>query len=292
MNKAAVQTVDPLAARTWHILNLGAGVQSTTIYLMAMQGAFPVDYAIFADTGDEPRAVYDHLAWLQNLNGPAILVRSKGRLSDDLKKGENGHGGRFVSIPAYTKLPGAETEGRTRRQCSKEYKVEVIERAIRREVCGLAPGRRIPKTITIVQYVGISLDEAGRFERMKRNRKLGAMRAPLIERFMTREACKIWLKEFGNVPHEVPRSACVFCPFHDDEEWLRIKAVPEDWARAVEVDEALRRPGNVCNRNMDAEMFVHRSCQPLVQIDFQPKVRDDRQASIPFWRECLGVCGA
>jgi hypothetical protein len=42
---------------------------------------------------------------------------------------------------------------------------------------------------------------------------------------------------------------------------------------------------------MDAEMFVHRSCQPLVQIDFQPKVKDDRQASLPFWRECMGVCG-
>jgi hypothetical protein len=277
--------------RTWHILNLGAGVQSTTLYLMAMQGAFPVDYAIFADTGDEPRAVYDHLAWLQSLNGPTILVRSKGRLSNDLKRGVNSTGGRFASIPAYTKLPGAEEEGRTRRQCSKEYKVEVIERTTRREVCGLLPGRRIPKTVEIVQYVGISLDEAGRFERMKRNRKLGTMRAPLIERFMTREACKIWLSEFGNVPHEVPRSACVFCPFHDDEEWLRVKSVPEDWAHAVEVDEALRIKGNVVNRNMDAEMFVHRSCQPLVQIDFQPKTKDDRQASLPFWRECMGVCG-
>ena len=112
-----------------------------------------------------------------------------------------------------------------------------------------------------------------------------------MERFMTREACKIWLSEFGHVPHEVPRSACVYCPMHDDEEWLRIKSVPEDWALAVQVDTALRVDGNIVNRNMDSEMFLHRSCQPLVQIEFKPKSPDDRQISISFWRDCLGVCG-
>ena len=43
-----------------HILNLGAGVQSTTLYLMFMRGDIKpqIDYAIFADTGEEPEAVY------------------------------------------------------------------------------------------------------------------------------------------------------------------------------------------------------------------------------------------
>ena len=278
--------------RTIHVLNLGAGVQSTTLYLMMCRGEYPCDYAIFADTGDEPRAVYAHLEWLKSLNGPPILVRSKGRISDDLAREVNSMGQRFASIPAFTLLPDPEAEvGRTHRQCSKEYKVEVIERTIRRELCGLEPGRRIPKSIQIHQYVGISLDEAGRFERVKRNRPIGTMRAPLIERFMTRSACLSWLAEFGNVPHEVPRSACVYCPFHDDAEWLRVKAVPEDWALALKVDENLRRKGNIVNRGMNAQMFLHRSCKPLVQIEFNPNTRDDRQASIPFWRECLGVCG-
>jgi hypothetical protein len=44
------------------ILNLGAGVQSTTLFLMLIDGDLPpVDYAIFADTGDEPQDVYQHL---------------------------------------------------------------------------------------------------------------------------------------------------------------------------------------------------------------------------------------
>ena len=46
------------------IISLGAGVQSTTMALMAAHGEItPMpDCAIFADTGWEPKAVYDHLA--------------------------------------------------------------------------------------------------------------------------------------------------------------------------------------------------------------------------------------
>ena len=59
----------------------------------------------------------------------------------------------------------------------------------------------------------------------------GRMRAPLIERHMTRRDCLDWLDERGTVPHEVPRSACVFCPFHDDA--AKRLAVPGRLARAV-----------------------------------------------------------
>jgi len=47
-----------------HIISLGAGVQSTTMALMAAHREIePMpDCAIFADTGWEPKAVYDHLA--------------------------------------------------------------------------------------------------------------------------------------------------------------------------------------------------------------------------------------
>lgn len=40
--------------REFHILNLGAGVQSTALYLMSMRGEAPkFDCAIFADTQEE-----------------------------------------------------------------------------------------------------------------------------------------------------------------------------------------------------------------------------------------------
>ena len=51
-----------------HVISLGAGVQSTTMALMAAHGLLtPMPIAaIFADTGAEPEPVYDHLDWLSS----------------------------------------------------------------------------------------------------------------------------------------------------------------------------------------------------------------------------------
>ena len=63
--------------RTWNILNLGAGVQSTAVYLLAcdvkLWGPNLLDFAIFADTGEEPEAVYKHLAWLKSIGDIPIM---------------------------------------------------------------------------------------------------------------------------------------------------------------------------------------------------------------------------
>jgi hypothetical protein len=287
-----------------HILNLGAGVQSTTLYLMFMKGWLGprIDCAVFADTQEEPKAVYDHLAWLQSLNGPPILVRSKGRLGDDLMTGtrRNGFftadGRRFASIPAFTLGSDGETGGMTRRQCSKEYKFEVVERVIRYELLNLKPRQRMPRNMIIKQYYGISLDEGGRARRIQENwgqRGLWTPAFPLIESFMTRANCLEWLAKHGNVPHEVPRSACVFCPYHSDYEWNRIKTEDaEAWARAIWVDKGLRSHEARCNQGMDRPMFLHRSCQPLdlVQLDTRPDPRK-AQLAINFSAECMGMCG-
>lgn len=278
----------------YHILNLGAGVQSTTLYLMFMRGEIrpQIDCAIFADTQEEPAAVYRHLRWLQSLGGPEIIVRTKGKLGDDLARGVNSTGQRFAAVPCFT-TDGA-TVGQMRRQCSKEYKTEVIERAIRRDVLGLEPRRRAPKGVTIHQYMGISLDEAGRARRIsemfKRTRKRAILHFPLIERFMTRPDCLTYLAD--KVPHQTPRSACVFCPYHSDAEWLSVKANPGDWGRAVDVDRALRIHGNIVNRTVDQPAYLHRTCKPLDEVVFDTRPRPrDLQLSMSFAAVCEGVCG-
>ncbi len=282
----------------YHILNLGAGVQSTTLYLMFMRGVLTprLDCAIFADTQDEPEAVYRHLEWLKSLQkdgGAPILVGTAGRIGDGLKMGRNSTGQRFAAIPAFTTQDSGATVGRTRRQCSKEYKLEVIGRVLRRDFLDLPPGRA-PRGVVVHQYIGISFDEAGRAARIARQPRPKYIRLhfPLVERWITRAQCETWLREHGNVPHEVPRSACVFCPFHSDAEWLRIKENPQDWQRAVEIDEVLRTSGAVANRDMRQTMYLHRTCQPLVQIEFKP-TGDPRQqqSNLNFAAECLGVCG-
>jgi hypothetical protein len=279
---------------THHVLNLGAGVQSTTLYLMAMSGEVPaVEVAIFADTQEEPAAVYRHLEWLQSLKGPPILIRTKGKLGSDLLLGRNSTGQSFASIPAYTRGEGTAI-GRTRRQCSSEYKVNVIEHTIRREILGLQRYKHIPSGTKIYQYFGISLDEksrAGRiWERFHVEESVWAEpHFPLIERQMTRANCLDWLAD--KVPHPVPRSACTFCPFHSDAEWKALKtAGGEDWDRIVQIDRAIRTPGTIVNRNLDQSLYLHRTCKPIDEIQFQPKV-NTKELQLGFGLECDGMCG-
>lgn len=282
---------------TYNILSLGAGVQSTALYLKFARGEMPMklDAAIFADTQDEPQKVYHHLEWLRSLNGPPILTGTAGKLSEHLRAGVNSTGQRFASIPAFT-TDGVKAEpGRVKRQCSKEYKTEVIGRVLRREVLGLGPRMRPKKGVRINQLIGISLDEAGRASRMLKNvaaPKYIHRIFPLIEANETRSDCVTYNAD--KVPHKTPRSACKFCPYHDDLEWNEQKTeAPKEFEESVAIDYALRDPSCVVNRDMTETMYLHRSCKPLdlVQLDLTPPKPRKIQLRMNFAGECEGVCG-
>src|SRR5258706_9144198 len=71
-----------------HIISLGAGVQSSTMALMAAAGEItPMPKcAIFADTQDEPASVYRWLDWLgKELPFPVYRVTA-GKLSERATK--------------------------------------------------------------------------------------------------------------------------------------------------------------------------------------------------------------
>ncbi len=171
------------------VLSLGAGVQSTTMALMAAHGEIgPMpDCAIFADTGWEPLYVYHHLGWLRSANVlpfPVYIV-SAGNIRDDILKSCHGGKGRFAAIPFFTHevIPvGAEiplydndengelvpvdtramtkTEHRYgigRRQCTREYKIAPIEKKLR-VLLGYQPRKHIPANSSEV-WIGISMDE-------------------------------------------------------------------------------------------------------------------------------------
>jgi hypothetical protein len=179
---------------TLRVLSLGAGVQSTTLALMAAHGDVgPMpDCAIFADTGWEPQAVYDHLAWLRSPNVlpfPVHIV-SAGDMRADLLKAASGQ--RWTSIPAFTRsvARGRVTVGMIRRQCTKDYKIVPIRRKVR-ELAGLTR-RRSPDFPVVEQWIGISSDEVVRmkpsFETWQVNRW------PLVEQRMSRQACLRWMR--------------------------------------------------------------------------------------------------
>lgn len=272
-----------------HILSLGAGVQSSTLALLAAHGVVtPMPaFAIFADTQWEPRAVYEWLAWLERqLPYPVIRVTAGNIRTDQVNarmRGARGEdGSRWASLPYYTREPGAQREGRTRRQCTAEYKINPIEKYLRRQVLGLAPRQRAPINIQIIQWRGISTDEASR---MKPSRHTWmSVRYPLaMELRMSRQDCLNWMRDHGYPTP--PRSACIGCPFHSDAEWRRMRdETPSEWLDAVAFDAGIRHAGG-----MRGETYLHRSCMPLPDVDLNTP--EDR-GQLGLWgEECEGMCG-
>ena len=89
------------------IISLGAGVQSTTMALMASKGIiepYP-DACIFADTQAEPEAVSEHLDWLKSELPFPIYIVSKGNLKEDTINALQPNGSKFVTIPVFSKNP-------------------------------------------------------------------------------------------------------------------------------------------------------------------------------------------
>jgi len=260
-------------------LSLGVGVQSTALLVLAAAGEAPrPEAAVFADTGDEPSWVYDYLKVLQAWSPIPIHVAQKGVLSewviDRQKQGE-----RFVTVPLYTLGEGGEREGMLRRQCSREFKIEPIEKKVR-ELLGYEPRRRIRERVCCM--MGISVDELRRM-RPSRTRWV-TNRYPLVELGIDREACKRIVLEAG-LP-EPKRSACVYCPYHSDRYWAWMRDEhPAEFARAVVFDEAVR---NMTMAGLERPAFVHRSCVPLAVAELD--TGDPDQGDL-FTDECEGICG-
>jgi hypothetical protein len=262
------------------VLSLGGGVQSSTLALMSAHGAVePVDCAIFADTGAEPRSVYKWLQWLETQLPFPVYRVSKGSLRDNML--QRTAGARFAGVPFYCESHGKRGGGMLRRQCTREFKIEPITKKLR-ELLGLKPGQRAPKRTLVVQYIGISAEEA---LRMKPSRQHWITHSwPLVDLGMTRGHCLEWMRRRG---YPLPgKSACIFCPYHDDRTWRDMKAQdPIAWADAVHIDESIR--GGI--RGTKERLYLHRSMRPLVEVDFR-QAEDFGQISL-FDNECEGLCG-
>ena len=272
--------IDKNRRRTLTVISLGAGVQSSTMAIMAAKGDLPpVDVAIFADTGNEPKAVYTYLNYLSNILPFPIFKVRKGNIKDDMlnAKGKTN----FVVAPFFTQNKITGKKGMVMRQCTNDYKIQPIRVKIR-ELCGVAKGKHFPKDKYVEQWIGISTDEVGRMKPARDKYILN--RHPLIEAKMSRQDCIDYLKKNDILLPE--KSACIICPYHNDSYWHFMKTErPEEFAEAVDFDRQVR----TITRKEDEQIYVHRSCKPLDEVEFDKK-ETDKQIDL-FNNECEGMCG-
>lgn len=273
------------------ILSLGAGVQSSTLALMIEHGELPpIDAAIFADVKGEPKKVYEWLDYLKTkITSYPIHIVSWRDLKQDILDAAQGKYEPFTA-PFYTKNIETGKKGLLRRQCTNSYKVQPVIQEIRR-LLGLKKGEKRKTGTQVELLMGISKDEV---VRMRTNQlKYITNVYPLVDKEMSRKDCIQWMED--NFYPKPPRSACTFCPYHTNKEWLDIKnGDPEEWKEVVAMDKAIRHQEKYKEKNkgkeITEELFLHRSCKPLDEIDFDIK---DKQGDLfnGMLNECEGMCG-
>ncbi len=256
---------------THRFLSLGAGVQSSTLLVLAARRRIPTfDAAIFADTGWEPAAVYRHLTRLTRIAeqaGIPVVRVHKGHIRQDALDPTH----RFASMPLYTLGPGGE-RGMARRQCTTEYKIRPIKAEVRRRL-GYPHPKRVPPWVYAQMAIGISVDELMR----ARDSDVRYMRNvfPLLDLGWRRGDCIRFLTAHGL--GDTPKSSCLGCPFHDDRFWADLKAnSPDEWADAVAFDHAIRdgsAKANADGHPLRGTFYLHSSRVPLEQAVLRPRVR-------------------
>jgi hypothetical protein len=277
-------------------ISLGAGVQSSAVLVMSALGWYDcpkADVAIFADTQDEPAYVYEYLQHLKKFgeeHGIPVEVVTAGRLSTDgttrgevykdPETGAVGYRGGFLRIPGFT-IGDDGRPSMLRRQCTREFKIAPIEKRVR-ELLGFKKRQRIPKHAAEA-LIGISRDE---IQRVKDSQTPWVRnRYPLIDAGLYRGNC-IEIARRGGLP--TPRkSACVFCPYHDDAYWREIREEsPAEFAAACDYDDRIRDSSQAgCAR----PVFLHRSLKALREVDLS--VDATPQLDFGFQNECEGMCG-
>lgn len=258
-----------------HIISLGAGVQSSTMALMAAKGEITPTpkCAIFADTQNESQATYTYLDWLEKqLPFPVVRV-TRGNLWEHVTTRYINRNGKenCRTVPAFV-LTEDGSQGLMRTNCSTEFKKQEVHKEITAQM-------RIHKAERAVQWIGISVDEITRMK--DSTRSTVDNRYPLIELRMTRGDCLSWLDR-NELPIP-PRSACIFCPLRDNKQWRALSA--DEFKLACQFEEEYQQ----AHGYLDGTPFLHRKMIPLSRVDFSTE--EERGQLNMFNNECEGMCG-
>lgn len=289
-----------------HVVSWGAGVQSTCLALLCIdehpllmraleeRGAELPKAFVFADTGDEKRETYLHvwkMARLLEAHGyPLYVVRHPDApLSEHVKKKALANSGGMSTPPFWVESSTGDPVPVLSRSCTHTFKAQPLDKWAKRRFD--PPRGKELKGPVCAQWRGISTDEIGRMK--PHPKRWAATWFPLIAMGWTRQQCREYVEgreymDGGQV--QAVRSACVFCPYHDREEWKEVKhSEHDDWERALELDDALRRawdgPKSVAGLKTEPFLVAQR-------VRLKDAVIDDESSLFDrFGGECEGICG-
>jgi hypothetical protein len=223
--------------------------------ILVAQGKLPrPDAVIAADTGREMPRTWEyadkHMRPLLATVGLELHVAPHSLVTRDLYA-TNGD----LLIPVFTET------GKFQTYCSDEWKARVVQRYAR--TIGIGTDNDV--------WIGFSLDE------VKRIKGTDNRRFPLIDLMLTGEDCRSIVLAAG-LPLPM-KSRCWMCPNQHNAEWREVRADPELWRQAIELDDEIRA-------NDDrGGVYLHASRKPLAEADIDTTDRAEPNRQCAF-----GMC--
>lgn len=258
------------------ILSFGAGMQSTALALMSCQNAaakhagraqpYPLvpiyDSVIFCDLGFEPPWVAQQEEFVHGACDSVGIAYKKlaAPLYQDLTRDFGKK--RVVSIPWWT-LSEDGHKAKMPRNCTLDYKVQVISKYVRWEVLGYKKGQRlhIEDKKAHEMHMGFGFEEQ---KWCKENpNPLFVNRFPLVEMKLERKDNYAYIKNVWGL--ETKASACCFCPFHRNYFFAYLKEKePDTYRELIKVDKLLAE--NSPKPPMESKLFISRSRKRIAEL--------------------------
>lgn len=280
-------------------MSFGAGVQSTAIAMLAINrderllratGGIVPELYIFADTGDEPKALYPHVADMRvriEASGAkfAIVTTPLGKLSDHIMHAVKHGFARAEQLPFWV----AGKDGRfvpVQRRCTAYFKIKALKTYA---TYYFGVNRGAPHGGGRVKcWLGISADEPQRLKAgMIPDQEWAEYSNPLFDMRWHRADCITYLNEIGV---RAARSACVYCPFHSRSEWREVAKDKDAWALVLKLDEQLEAASTSGRHPLGFKAPLFLNSEGVRMRDYDLSQSDDPQQRL--WdNECAGVCG-
>lgn len=254
------------------ILSFGAGMQSTALALMACENAkavkplYPLvpvyDEVVFCDLGFEPPWVLRQVEFTRKAcewAGIPFRILDAPLYRDFM---ENFGERRTISIPWWT-LGDDGHKSKMPRNCTIDYKVNLISKHVRWELLGYKKGQRLRDEDKKAHemHMGFSAEEAHRCKESPN--PMFVNKFPLVEMGLVRADNYAYIKDVWGL--DTKASACCFCPFHQNYFFQYLKEnLPETYEKLVGVDELLRDKNP--KPPMDSDLFISRSRKRLADL--------------------------